>query len=125
LSLFFKSQKAVVNAVRAEYHLSQGRVELAAKYLAQCPSSVMPFSDTAARLALPMLGFDETQCRSNSIKANNALATSNMALITFLSEKMKSTKSRADSSVSTMLGTWITELVRYLSLNMLPLEDLS
>lgn len=103
-------QKAVVNAVRAEYHLWQGRTELGAKFLAQCPSALMPFPDTAARLALPMLGLDEMHSRSNSTKANAALANSNMSLITFLSEKMKSPQSKADSSVSTILGAWVTEL---------------
>eukprot|EP00956_Cyclotella_meneghiniana_P021818 scaffold40285_cov72-Cyclotella_meneghiniana.AAC.1 len=103
-------QKAVVNAVRAEYHLSQGRAELGAKFLAQCPTALMPFADTAARLALPMLGLDEIHSRRNSTKANAALASSNMSLITFLSEKMKSPQSREDSSVSTILGAWVTEL---------------
>jgi len=108
------SQKAVVTAVRAEYHLSQGRAELAAKYMAQCPPAVMPFADTAIRLALPMLGGggDEASSRNNnSRKANEALASSNMALITFLNDKMKGAKSKNDSSmVCTMLGTWLTEL---------------
>lgn len=53
------SQKAVVTAVRAEYHLMQGRGELAAKYLAQCPSALEPFSDTSIRLALSKLGIDD------------------------------------------------------------------
>ena len=103
-------QKAVVNAVRAEYHLSQGRAELGAKFLAQCPTALMPFADTAARLALPMLGLDEIHSRRNSTKANAALASSNMSLITFLSEKMKNPQSREDSSVSTIFGAWVTEL---------------
>eukprot|EP00804_Cyclotella_cryptica_P013955 CCRYP_002466-RB/>CCRYP_002466-RB protein AED:0.08 eAED:0.08 QI:298/1/1/1/1/1/11/357/1434 len=104
------SQKAVVTAVRAEYHLAQGRTELAAKYMAQCPSAVMPFADTAARLALPMLGLGQTYFRNNSVKAHESLVSSNMALITFLSEKIKAEKSKNDSPVSTMLGSWITEL---------------
>lgn len=104
-----QQQKAVVNAVRAEYFLSQGRVELAAKYMAQCPSAVMPFADTAIRLSLPMLGTNES-CRNNSSKANEALANSNMALITYLSEKMKTAKSKHDSAVCTTLGAWLTEL---------------
>jgi len=107
------SQTAVVNAVRAEYHLSQGRVELAAKYMAQCPPAVMPFADTAGRLALPMIGRDNNEAivsRTNTSKANDALGKSNMALITFLSDKMKAAKSKNDSVVCTMLGTWLTEL---------------
>jgi len=114
------SQKAVVTAVRAEYHLSQGRVELAAKYMAQCPDAVMPFADTSIRLALPMLGGrdnnDQTLFprggggKASSLKANEALASSNMALITFLNDKMKGAKSQNDSMVCTMLGTWLTEL---------------
>jgi len=124
------SQKAVVNAVRAEYHLSQGRVELAAKYMAQCPPAVMPFADTAARLALPMI---DGRChgnngdgdrggsnnngtivsRVNSRGANEALGRSNMALIAFLSDKMKAVKAggrQSSSVVCTLLGTWLTEL---------------
>ena len=104
------SQKAVVNSVRAEYHLSHGRVELAAKYMAQCPSALMPFADTAVRLALPMLGSDAPQCRNNSAKASEALANSNMALIAYLSDKMKVAKAKNDSMVCTMLGAWLTEL---------------
>lgn len=106
-----QAQKAVVTAVRAEYHFSQGRTELSAKYMALCPSAVMPFVDTATRLALPMLGVDQSYFRNNSLKANEALGNSNMALITFLSEKMKAVKSKNDSSLSTMLGSWVTELV--------------
>jgi len=100
------SQKATVNVARAEYHLSQGRTELAAKYLAQCPSSIMPFADSTVRLALPMLGMEE----GNSIKANESLASSNMALITYLTEKMKSAKLKKDAVVCTMLGAWLAEL---------------
>ena len=100
------SQKATVNVARAEYHLSKGRTELAAKYLAQCPSSIMPFADTSARLALPMLGMEE----GNSIKANESLANSNMALITFLTDKMKSAKLKNDTVICTMLGSWLAEL---------------
>ena len=117
---YFQSQKAVVTAVRAEYHLSQGRVELAAKYMAQCPDAVMPFADTSIRLALPMLGGRDNNDQSSfprggggkasSLKANEALASSNMALITFLNDKMKGAKSQNDSMVCTMLGTWLTEL---------------
>lgn len=116
-----QSQKAVVTAVRAEYHLSQGRVELAAKYMAQCPAALMPFADAATRLALPMLGGGDTNNeqasfsnhgggKAASTKANEALASSNMALITFLNDKMKGAKSNNDSITCTILGTWLTEL---------------
>jgi hypothetical protein len=114
--LYFQSQKAVVNAVRAEYHLSQGRAELAAKYMAQCPSTVMPFADTAMRLLLPMIGGDSNSdttvisTRKNSQKANEALSTSNLALITYLTDKMKAVKSNHDPVAGTILGTWLTEL---------------
>jgi len=117
------SQRAVVTAVRAECHLFQGRADLAAKYMAQCPPALMPFADTAVRLALPMLGeggdSNEKQAsfsprsggsKLSSPKANEALASSNMALITFLNDKMKAAKSKKDSMVCTMLGTWLTEL---------------
>lgn len=101
----------MVTAVRAEYHLSQGRTELAAKFFAQCPSAVMPFTDTAIRLALPMIGNggDEALAvRKNSSWANESLSNSNMSLMTYLNDKMA--KSKNDSMVSTMLGTWLTEL---------------
>jgi hypothetical protein len=48
--------------------------------------------------------------RNNSHKANGALSTSNLALITFLTDKMKAAKSNHDSVVCTILGTWLTEL---------------
>ena len=101
-----QSQKATVNVARAEYHLSRGKTELAAKYLAQCPSSIMPFADTSARLALPMLGMEE----GNSIKANESLANSNMALITFLTDKLRSAKRNNDTVVCTLIGSWLAEL---------------
>jgi len=104
------SQKAVVTAVRAEYHLSNGHVELAAKYMAQCPSTLMPFADTASRLALPMLGLEELPCIKNSLKANEALSSSNLSLIAYLTDKMKVAKSKNDSVICTMLGAWLTEL---------------
>ncbi len=75
----------------------------------------MPFADTAVRLLLPMIGGDSNSDgavspRNNSHKANVALSTSNLALITFLTDKMKAAKSNQDSVVCTILGTWLTEL---------------
>lgn len=75
----------------------------------------MPFADTAVRLLLPMIGGDSNSDgavspRNNSHKANVALSTSNLALITFLTDKMKAAKSNHDSVVCTILGTWLTEL---------------
>lgn len=102
------TQKAVVTAVRAEYHLSQGRAELAAKYLAQCPPTLAPFCDTSIRLALPMLGIDDTH--GFSAKAKASLAGSNMALINYLSDKMRMGKLNDDLVMCTMIGTWLTEL---------------
>lgn len=103
--------------MRAEYHLYCGRVELAAKYMAQCPSAIMPFADTAVRLALPMLRGDDNETlitqRNNSHKANEALSSSNMALINYLSDKMRVAARRSkanDAMICTMLGTWLTEL---------------
>ena len=99
--------------------------------MAQCPSALMPFADTAARLALPMTnrcngGISRNinkqsalSLRANSDKANQALGRSNMALITYLSNKMKAAKQskpkQYDSFMSSsmecfMLGTWLTEL---------------
>ena len=98
-----------MNAVRAEYYLSKGRAELASKYMAQSPDAMV---DTALRLALPMIGGDSSILlpKNNTRVANEALANSNMALIAFLSEKMKVAKSKNDKVVCTILGTWLTEL---------------
>jgi hypothetical protein len=101
------NQKAVVTAVRAEYHLSQGRAELAAKYFAQCPTSLEPFCDTAIRLALPKLGIDSL---TTSGKARVSLAASNMPLIEYLSDKMRIGTMDDDKMTSTMIGAWLTEL---------------
>lgn len=103
------SQKAVVTAVRAEYHLSQGRAELAAKYLAQCPAILEPFADTSVRLALPMLNIDDPQSYGGSALARDALK-SNLPLITYLSDKMRVGKNNNDKMTCTMIGAWLTEL---------------
>ena len=104
------TQKAVVTAVRAEYHLSQGRTELAAKYLAQCPPPLAPFADTSIRLALPMLGIDDPQSYNFAQKAKKGLSSSNLALITYLSDKMRVAKMSDDGVVCTMIGAWLAEL---------------
>mmetsp|Transcript_21831 Transcript_21831/g.37458 ORF Transcript_21831/g.37458 Transcript_21831/m.37458 type:complete len:619 (+) Transcript_21831:112-1968(+) len=79
--------------------------------MAQCPAAVMPFADTAIRLALPMLKGVESSSK-NSPRANEALASSNLALITYLQDNMKTAKSKNDDSsmICTILGTWLTEL---------------
>lgn len=103
-------QKAVVTAVRAEYHLSQGRAELAAKYMAQCPPSLAPFASTSIRLALPMLGIDDPKGYGYSAKAKKNLHSSNLALITYLGDKMRVGKMNDDGVACTMIGAWLTEL---------------
>jgi len=103
------AQKDVVTAIRAEYHLSQGRAELAAKYLAQCPPSLEPFPDTAIRLALPKLGIDNPQ-NVHSRKAQESLESSNLPLIAYLSDKMRAGTLNDDKMTSTMIGAWLTEL---------------
>ena len=103
------SQKAVVTTVRAEYHLSQGRGELAAKYLSQCPSVLEPFADTAVRLALTNLGIDDPHSYGGSSLAREALK-SNLPLITYLSDKMRVGKNNNDKMTCTMIGAWLTEL---------------
>ena len=103
------SQKAVVTAVRAEYHLSQGRAELAAKYLSQCPPVLEPFADTAVRLALTNLGIDDPYSYGSSSLAREALK-SNLPLITYLSDKMRVGKNSNDKMTCTMIGAWLTEL---------------
>lgn len=99
-----------MTAVRAEYHLKQGRGELAAKYLAQCPPSLEPFSDTAIRLALPKLGIDDPQGYGGSWKARACLESSNMPLIAYLNDKMRIGSSTDDKMTCTMIGAWLTEL---------------
>ncbi|KAG7374392.1 pep3/Vps18/deep orange family protein [Nitzschia inconspicua] len=103
------SQKAVVTAVRAEYHLSQGRASLAAKYLAQCPPALEPFADTAVRLALTNLGIDDPHSYGGSPLARDSLK-SNFPLITYLSDKMRVAKNNNDRMTCTMIGAWLTEL---------------
>jgi hypothetical protein len=100
------AQKAVVTAIRAEYHLSQGHAELAAKYFAQSPPTISPFADTSIRLALPKLGIDDPSSYGDSWKARAGLESSNLPLITYLSDKMRS----GDKMMSTMIGAWLAEL---------------
>ena len=104
------AQKAVVTTIRAEYHLSQGRAELAAKYLAQCPPALAPFADTAIRLALPRLGIDDPHGYGYSTKAKASLAASNVPLITYLSDKLRVSQMNQDKMACTMMGAWLTEL---------------
>lgn len=104
------AQKAVVTNIRAEYHLSQGRAELAAKYLAQCPPALAPFADTSIRLALPRLGIDDPQGYGHEAAAKASLAASNIPLITYLSDKLRVSQMNQDKMASTMLGAWLTEL---------------
>lgn len=104
------AQKAVVTNIRAEYHLSQGRAELSAKYLAQCPAALAPFADTAIRLALPRLGIDDPQGYGHSASAKNSLSASNIPLISYLSDKLRVAQMNQDRMTATMLGAWLTEL---------------
>lgn len=104
------TQKAVVTAARAEFHLSHGRVELAAKYMAQCGPNLMPFAETAIKLGLPMIGIDNSRNYGYSTNAKEALTGSNMGLITYLSEKMRTAKARGDRVACTMIGAWLLEL---------------
>lgn len=107
-----KSQKAVVTAIRAEYHLSQGRAELAAKYFSQCPALLEPFADTSIRLALTSLGIDDPYSYGGSSLAKDALK-SNLPLIAYLSDKMRVGKNNNDKMTCTMIGAWLTELYLY------------
>jgi hypothetical protein len=104
------AQKAVVTAVRAEYHLSHGRAELAAKYMAQCPPVLKPFADSSIRLALPRLGIDDSSV-DLSPEAFECLATSNIPLITYLNDKMRAGRVKDDKMTCTMIGAWLTELI--------------
>jgi hypothetical protein len=99
------SQRAVVTAARAQFHLSQGRVELAAKYMAMCPSELMPFAETAIRLAIPTLGIQD-----GTGALRDSLAGGNVGLISYLSDKLRAAKARNDSVACTMIGAWLAEL---------------
>jgi hypothetical protein len=101
-------QKAVVTAIRAEYHLQRGQAELAAKYLAQCPARLAPFPDAAVRLALPKLGVDAHDDLSTGARAS--LEASNLPLIAYLNDKMRVCAMNDDKMASTMIGAWLTEL---------------
>ena len=105
-----EAQKAVVTGARAEYYLANGRVELAAKYLAQCPPSIAPFVETAIRLALPSLIGDASGASRETKKAYEALKSGHTALITYLSDKLRIAKARNDNVACTMIGAWLTEL---------------
>ena len=98
-------QKAVVTAARAKYHLSQNRIELAAKYMAQCPPELMPFAETSIQLALPTFGIGIT---SSEIK--DASRGGNAGLISYLLHKMQYYKARNDNVACTMIGAWLVEL---------------
>lgn len=98
------AQRAVVTAARAEFHLAHGRVELASKYMAQCPSALMPFVETSVRLGLPKLvNFDRQSCDPNA-------TNSNIGLINYLSDKMRWSKTSNDNVACTMIGSWLVEL---------------
>ena len=99
------SQKAVVTAARAQFHLSQGRVELAAKYMAMCPSELMPFAETAIRLATPTLGI-----KDGTSTLHDLMADGNVGLISYLADKLRAAKARNDSVACTMIGAWLVEL---------------
>jgi Pep3/Vps18/deep orange family len=103
-------QKAVVTAIRGEFHVSKGRAELGAKYLAQSPPSLHPFADTAIRLALPKLGIEDSQGSGFSFHARKSLEESNVPLITYLSDTMRVGKMNDDRMTCTMIGAWLTEL---------------
>jgi hypothetical protein len=105
------AQKAVVTAVRAEYHLSHGPAELAAKYMAQCPPVLKPFADSSIRLALPRLGIDDSSSLDLSPEALDCLTTSNVPLITYLNDKMRAGRVKDDKMTCTMIGAWLTELI--------------
>lgn len=105
------AQKAVVTAVRAEFHLSHGRADLAAKYMAQCPPVLKPFADSSIRLALPRLGIEDSNTLDLSPEARESLCASNIPLITYLNDKMRAGRLKDDKVTCTMIGAWLTELI--------------
>ena len=104
------AQKDVVMAARAEFHLTQGRVELAAKYMAQVKASLRSFERTSVHLALPALGVSIPMDRSLSSEARDALSSSNMGLLTYLSDRLRLSKAKGDDVACAMIGAWLTEL---------------
>lgn len=91
-----QAQKAIVTAMRGEYNLLHGRYDLAAKNLASCPPQLKPFADTAIRLSMINDAADKD--------------SSPRSLISYLSDKLRTTRLQEDRMASTMLGAWLTEL---------------
>jgi hypothetical protein len=103
-------QKAIVTAARSHVYLHFGKAEIAAKSMAHCPVNLMPFTDTALRLAMPIFNFGVT-LYSESDKAFESLRRSNFPLITYLSEKIRCIKANNDDSmITSLLGSWLVEL---------------
>lgn len=103
-------QKAVVTATRAEFHLLAGRVDVASKFMADCPPRLLPFDKTAVLLGLQALEIKVPNERFLSKNAQDALASSNVGLISYLNSKMRLAKVKDDSVSYTMIASWLASL---------------
>jgi len=103
-------QKAVVTATRAEFHLLGGRVDVASKFMADCPPQLLPFDRTSVLLGLQALEIKVQNERFLSTSARDALASSNIGLISYLSSKMRLAKVKDDSVSYTMIASWLASL---------------
>mmetsp|Transcript_9411 Transcript_9411/g.13793 ORF Transcript_9411/g.13793 Transcript_9411/m.13793 type:complete len:1459 (-) Transcript_9411:270-4646(-) len=116
-------QKAVVGTVRAEYHYARGKPEYAAKYFAQSPAILSPFSKTALRLCLPTLngvasdGGNTIDAATTADDVTKSLSgrttnsnTSNASTILYLTDKLRAASAKNDSVQCAMLGAWLVEL---------------
>lgn len=105
-----KAQKSLVDMVRGEYLLASGRADIAARYLSQAPSLLVPFSKTALRLCLPSLE-DLSVSYGNKFSVNEGEEKIyNAALEAYLTDKLRLGINAKDSVVSAMLGAWLVEL---------------
>lgn len=103
-------QKAVVTATRAEFHLLAGRIDVASKFMADCPPQLLPFDKTSVILGLQALEIKVPNERFLSSNAQDALASSNIGLISYLSSKMRLAKVKDDSVSYTMIASWLASL---------------
>ena len=103
-------QKAVVAATRAEFHLLGGRIDVAAKLMADCPPQLLPFDKTSVLLGVQALEIKVPNEQFLSSNAQDALASSNIGLISYLSTKMRLAKVKDDSVSYTMIASWLASL---------------
>jgi hypothetical protein len=59
---------------------------------------------------LPRLGIDDPSSYNSSARARANLENSNLPLIAYLTDKMRSSTMNGEKMTSTMIGAWLTEL---------------